>query len=124
LASDGAANDYFGISVAVSGNSAIIGAFGDDSSTRADQGSAYIFSGFNADCPGTMCQVAKLVAWDEADSVAGSKYMGLSVALRGNTAVVGSFQDDLGTGTNQGSAYVFSNASGSWSPSFKLTAPN
>ena len=40
-ASDGASNDYFGISVAVSsdGNTAVIGAHNDDSA----RGSAYVF---------------------------------------------------------------------------------
>jgi hypothetical protein len=39
---DGAANDYFGYAVSLSGDYAIIGAYADDNSTT-DQGSAYIF---------------------------------------------------------------------------------
>lgn len=43
LASDGAADDEFGYSVAISGNYAIVGADGDDIGANASQGSAYVF---------------------------------------------------------------------------------
>jgi uncharacterized repeat protein (TIGR02543 family) len=42
-ASDRAANDYFGASVAISGDTVVVGAYGDDIGSNADQGSAYIF---------------------------------------------------------------------------------
>jgi hypothetical protein len=42
-ASDGAAGDNFGFSVALSGNTAVAGANLDDISTNVDQGSAYVF---------------------------------------------------------------------------------
>ena len=42
-ASDGAANDYFGFSVSISGDTAIVGAYGDDDN-GVNSGSAYIFS--------------------------------------------------------------------------------
>ena len=48
-ASDGAANDQFGISVAISGDTAIVGAFRDDDN-GTDSGSAYLF-GESALCP-------------------------------------------------------------------------
>ena len=41
-ASDGAAYDYFGDSVAVSGDTAVVGAYGDDDN-GSDSGSAYVF---------------------------------------------------------------------------------
>lgn len=44
LASDGAANDNFGVSVAISGDTAIVGANGDDVGANVNQGSAYVFN--------------------------------------------------------------------------------
>ncbi len=44
LASNGAANDRFGISVAISGDTAIVGADRDDIGANTDQGSAYVFT--------------------------------------------------------------------------------
>lgn len=61
-------------------------------------------------------QVAKLVASDAA----AEDWFGLSVAVSGNTAVVGSPQDD-DHGTNSGSAYVFVNDGSGWTQQAKLT---
>src|SRR5262249_59965570 len=44
LADDGAANDGFGSSVALSGDTAVVGASSDDIGPNADQGSAYVFT--------------------------------------------------------------------------------
>ena len=65
FASDGSANDYFGTSVAISGNTVVVGAFADDSGANTDQGSAYIFE---RDQGGTNAwgEVKKLVASDGA----------------------------------------------------------
>ena len=64
-----------------------------------DQGSAYVFvrSG------GVWSQQQKLVASDAA----ASDFFGLSVAISGETVVVGALLDDVGAGVDQGSAYVF-----------------
>ena len=43
-ASDGAADDRFGLSVAISGDQIVAGAFRDDIGTKTDQGSAYTFA--------------------------------------------------------------------------------
>ena len=42
-ASDGAASDRLGHSIAVSGDTVIVGAPGDDVGANANQGSAYVF---------------------------------------------------------------------------------
>jgi PKD repeat protein len=80
LASDGAAGDWFGYSVSVDGDTALIGAFFDDDN-GVTSGSAYIFI-FNGT---TWTQQAKLLASD------GSSYdwFGYSVSLDGITALVG-----------------------------------
>lgn len=43
LASDGVANDYFGINVAISGDYALVGAFGKTIGSNSNQGAAYLF---------------------------------------------------------------------------------
>lgn len=115
-ASDGALGDNFGISVALSGDTAVIGApWGDGLMLRS--GAAYVFQ--RAAQTGQWTQVAKLTADDGATNDS----FGTSVALSGDTAVIGSnYDDDLGT--NSGSAYAFRRDSqtGQWMQVAKLTA--
>jgi len=100
LPSDGAPDDWFGWSVAVSGTTAVAAAnFDDDNGT--DSGSAYLFD------TTTDQQIAKLLPNDGA---AGDQF-GRSVAIRGTTVVIGaSFDDD--NGTDSGSAYLFDTTTG------------
>jgi CubicO group peptidase (beta-lactamase class C family) len=99
LASDAAADDNFGTSVAVSGDGSrvVVGAFGDDDG-GSRSGSAYLFNGDD----GT--QLLKLVASDAA----ASDFFGYSVAVSGDgsSVVVGAYKNDDG-GLNSGSAYLF-----------------
>ena len=85
-ASDAAADDQFGYSVAVAGDTAVVGAHSDDTLAGTDAGSAYVFvrSG------GAWTQQAKLTA---SDAAAGDHF-GISVAVAGDTAVVGAYDDD------------------------------
>ena len=99
-ASDGAANDFFGYSVGVSGNTAIVGAYADDDN-GSFSGSAYLFDAT------TGAQTAKLTASDgERDDE-----FGRSVAISGNTAIVGAPLDD-DRGSDSGSAYLFDATTG------------
>ena len=125
-ASDGAALDYFGYSVAVDGDTVLVGAYQDDDEENdsEDSGSAYIFtkpnsSGGWADWnPMENTETAKLIASDGADD----DWFGVSVALDGNTAVIGASGDD-DKGIDSGSAYVFTrDSNGGWSQTKKLTA--
>ena len=113
-AADGATNDYFGTSVAISGDTAIVGAPGDDILTRIDQGSAYVFTRSGT----TWTQQAKLTAADGA----ATDFFGSSVALSGDTAVVGAYGDDFGTSADQGSAYIFVRSGTAWTQQAKLAA--
>jgi hypothetical protein len=113
-ASDGAANDYFGCSVSVSGDTALVGAFYKDVGINTDQGSAYVFVRAGA----TWTQQAQLTAADGAANDA----FGSNLAIAGDTALVGAFQDDVGTNTDQGSAYVFVRSGTTWTQQVKLTA--
>jgi hypothetical protein len=117
-ASDGAASDYFGRSVALNaaGDTAIVGAYHDDVGANVVQGSAYVF----APSAGNWIQQAKLTA---SDGAKGDEFGG-SVALNaaGDTAIVGACLDDVGANIYQGSAYVFARSGGVWSQQVKLTA--
>ncbi len=115
-ASDGAADDEFGISVAVDGGTVVVGAYQDDD--NADQsGSAYVFTKPDTGWADSNT-AAKLTA---SDGAAGDEF-GHSVAVDGDTVVVGAYQDD-DYGTSSGSAYVFTaDSSGEWSQKTKLTA--
>jgi hypothetical protein len=96
--SDSVGNDYFGVSVGVSGTGAVVGA--DGHSTRA--GRAYVFSGAS----GTWKQVAELKGSD----VVAKDGFGYTVAISGTTAVAGAPDH----AKNEGRAYVFSGAGGAW----------
>ncbi|EDY84460.1 Carbohydrate binding domain protein [Verrucomicrobiia bacterium DG1235] len=99
-AEDGMRNDSFGVSVAVSGNTVIVGSHLDDDN-RSNSGSAYLFDA------STGAQIAKLTP----DDGALGDHFGHSVAISGNTAIVGSFRDD-DNGFNSGSAYLFDTSTG------------
>ncbi len=100
LPDDGAVEDRFGHSVAISGATAIVGADLDDDN-GSFSGSAYVFD------TTTGRQIAKLLPDDGAEA----DFFGLSVAISGATAIVGApWNDD--NGTNSGSAYLFDTTTG------------
>ncbi|GAH85253.1 unnamed protein product, partial [marine sediment metagenome] len=110
-ASDGAADDWFGLSVSVSGTTALIGAYrGDDCGNSS--GSAYVFE----DNGTAWVQVAKLLPSDSA----ALDYFGYSVSVSGTTALVGAYADD-DCGSGSGSAYVFEDNGTAWVQVAKLT---
>lgn len=114
LAGDGMLDDQFGVSVALDGDTVLIGAKLADNNA-ADTGVAYVFTRDGA----TWTFQDKLFAGDGA---AGDDF-GESVALIGNTAVIGARQNDDGAGDDSGSAYVFTrDGAGAWSQQQKLTA--
>ena len=84
-AGDAAAGDFFGIHVAISGDTMVVGASGDDDETGPNRinfiGSAYVFVRSGT----TWTQQAKLTA---SDGAAGD-FFGRGVAVSGNTIVVG-----------------------------------
>lgn len=97
-ASDGAAGDNFGGAVAISGNTAVVGA--PDALLRIGHGGvAYVFGGSG----GTWNQVAKLTPSD------GSNQFGASVAISGSTVVIGAPRD-----TVNGAVYVFVEPVAGW----------
>lgn len=104
-ASDTVAGDAFGFSVAISGRTVLVGAYGHGRTA----GRAYVFtksaSGWR--------QTGELSG---SDTVAG-EWFGSSVAISGTTAVVGAFSDPPSANqslTGLGRAYVFTRTAGTW----------
>lgn len=110
LASDGIAGDNFGCSISLEGDTAFVGASGDDDS----KGSAYVFTR-----SGTIwMQQQKLIA---TDGVAGDCFSANAVSLDGNTALIGACYDNV-SGEFSGSAYVFTRTDTTWTQQAKLIA--
>jgi hypothetical protein len=153
-------SDYFGRSVAISGDTIVVGAYFEDSNSTAvcneftsfacdnsggdgpnnnlasNAGAAYVFE---RDGSGNWQQKAYL----KAPNPGGSDYFGISVAISGDTIVVGApFEDSNSTavcnapftsctglgnnsGGDSGAAYVFErDGSGNWQQKAYLKAPN
>jgi hypothetical protein len=118
LADDGDFGDYFGYSVSLSldGNTALVGAAGDDVDGKRDQGSAYVYirSGNG------WVQQAHLLASDGAEG----DWLGQAVSLSadGNTALIGAPFKQVGSNAVQGAAYVYTRVGNIWTEQAKLTA--
>ncbi|GAB2808854.1 hypothetical protein GCM10027043_05050 [Ferruginibacter profundus] len=109
----GAASDFFGFSVALSGNNAVVGSVVDDIGANTDQGSASVFH-FNGN---NWVFVQKLTD----PSGAPTDDFGSGVAISGNFILVGASQDDIGTNTDQGSACFFKLTGSNWVFNKKIT---
>ncbi|KPK72508.1 MAG: hypothetical protein AMJ79_15680 [Phycisphaerae bacterium SM23_30] len=114
-ASDAAPYSYFGDRVALEGNTAMAGAYGVDAST----GAVYVFEYLipQGSAEPNWIQTAKLTASD------GNIYdnFGSSIALDGETLIIGSPYDD-DHGDSSGSAYIFRYKGNTWTEQAKLTA--
>lgn len=114
IASDGAFADSFGYSVALDGDTALIGAYCDDD-LGSDAGSVYVFI---RDSAGAWSLQQKLTASDGASN----DEFGYTVAVDGDTAVIGTYGWDF-FDPPAGSAYVFTrDSAGVWTEQQKLTA--
>jgi hypothetical protein len=120
-ASDARSLLFFGHSVAISGDTIVVGAIG--RATTIDQntewepvaGAAYVFQKTGA----TWVEQAKLTAGD----VEVGDGFGYAVAIDGNTVVVGArFKNDAVGGNGAGAAYVFQRQGKAWTQQAKLTA--
>ncbi|NQU06452.1 MAG: choice-of-anchor D domain-containing protein, partial [Calditrichaeota bacterium] len=113
-ASDPGADDIFGVTISISGDYAIVGAWREDPGDVLNAGSAYIFhrSGdewtqqakINASDPG---------AWD---------YFGASVSIGGDYAIIGANWEDPGDVDAAGSAYIFHRSGEDWTQQAKINA--
>jgi len=114
VAADGGVEDYFGQSVALDNNTALIGAPGDNIGASANRGSAYVFTRSGT----TWTQQANLTG---ADGTMDDEF-GTSVALSGDTALIGAPSDDVGSTLDQGSAYVFTRSGATWNQQANFVA--
>ena len=113
-ASDAAGGDQFGHSVSISGNYAIVGAYGTDDGGD-NSGSAYIFVRDDND---DWNQQPILTAGDDADV---GDFFGSSVSINGDYAIVGASRNS-DHGDKSGSAYIFVRDIGEWTELHKLLA--
>ena len=123
VASDRDFSDFFGHSVSVDGDTAVVGAYTEGHDVnggefKSNAGSAYIFTRTG----GVWSQQAKIVASDRASSDS----FGTSVSIDGDTVVVGASSKDVQRGgtpqSNAGSAYIFTRTGGVWSQQAKIVA--
>ena len=116
IASNGAASDFFGYRVAISGNVVVVGASGRDCTSGANCGSAYVFrlSGAN------WVQEAELIPPD----LAPFDRFGGAVAVAAERIVVGAADSDPNGVSSAGAAYVFRFDGTAWVQEAKLTAPD
>ncbi|MGF1533343.1 MAG: choice-of-anchor D domain-containing protein [Bernardetiaceae bacterium] len=120
VASDRAANDQFGYSVAISGDYAIVGA---TLNARGQAGAAYILE---RNAANTWVEIKKL----QSNDIAAGDVFGNAVAISGDYVIVGArLEDENASGTvtlnNAGSAYIFRKDEGgpnNWGQVRKLVA--
>jgi cell division septation protein DedD len=111
-ANDAAAQDWFGRSVSLDGNRALVGANRNDEGGQ-DAGAAYVFE-FDGNA---WRQTQQLIAEDAGD---GDRF-GVDVSLDGARALVGAPLSDEG-GQDAGAAYVFEFDGNAWRQTQRLTA--
>ena len=107
---DGAQLDFFGWSVAIDGDTALVGAYGVTVDGHTQQGAAYVFTKTDA-------------IWNLAATLTASDGMtfdtfGERVALSGNLAAIGAYQAD----GSKGAVYVFTGSGSHWTQKARLVA--
>src|SRR5262249_54878111 len=117
IADDGAEDDQFGLSVAISGDTVVVGAPDDDIGANFGQGSAYVFTR-----SGAVWTLQQKLTSNDGEAF---DLFGFAVALSGDTLVVGAELDNIGGNVGnlgQGSAYVFARSGTVWTERQKLIA--
>jgi hypothetical protein len=106
-AGDGAGGDFFGISVALSGETAVVGASGATVDGRSGQGAVYAFTRSNG-------------AWSERQKITAPDLFGVRLALDGETLLAGAWLADVSWWEDEGAAYLFRRSEDSWRLQRKL----
>ncbi len=111
-ASNGFIHDYLGASVAIGGNTVVVGApygsVSDSSMPCSSCGVVYVFE------KGTKWTTETETAQLYASNGFANSQLGASVAISGQILVAGAPGADFGSNTYQGAAYVFNEPSGGW----------
>ncbi len=137
-ASNADAHDQFGVSVALSGDTLVVGAWLEDSAakgvngdqtsnTSSGSGAVYVFTRSG--------EAWSQQAYVKASNTGAHDFFGCSVALSGDTLAVGAYgEDGCGTGVNGdqnlngcghvGAAYVFTRSGVEWTQQAYLKASN
>jgi len=113
-ASDKSASAWFGWSVSIDGDTAIVAAYQADPGGTSNAGQVYVYTRSGS----TWSEQAILSASDK--SVSGE--FGFSAILSGDTIIVGSRSADPGGTTNAGQAYVFTRSGSAWTQEAILSA--
>ena len=114
VAPDARQGDYFGISVAIDGDTALVGGHRINK-PMADAGSVYVFERLGNSWIQT--------AWLTAPDATRFAYFGFSVGIDGDTAIIGATRDDE-AGSDAGAAYVFVRNGIQWTLQQKLLGNN
>lgn len=114
VAADGAADDQFGIAVAVSADTVAVGAAYHDVNSLADHGASYVF----VRAAGQWVQQAMLVREDGS----ASDHCGRAIDIDGGVVMVGCPLSDAGSNGDQGSVDVFARSAGTWARETRLFA--
>jgi len=112
---DTSAGDQFGVSVAIDGNYAIVGAYNEDDSGGIGSGKAYIY---NVTTGALLYTLNNPTAYSTSDG----DFFGSSVAISGNYAIVGAYNEDDAGGATSGKAYIYNVSTGALL--FTLNNPN
>ena len=113
-ASDAATNDTFGCAVALSGDTAVAGAYDKAVGAAANAGAAYVFTGSGA----TWSQQTELTDPDPKTNDS----FGSAVALSGDTALVGAVEKRIVGRSYVGAAYAYTRLGAAWSQPLDLVA--
>ncbi len=114
LADSSSANDGFGHSISIYGETMVVGSWLDDVGGNVDQGSVSIYSRIT----GSWALLTTLTA---AGGRAGDKF-GSSVAIMGDRLVVGASGADIAGAVDRGCAYVFNRAGNTYNQVTQLLA--
>jgi hypothetical protein len=120
-ASDGAAFSSFGVSVAISGTTAVVGASAATIGSHPAQGAAYVYVEPQSGWQNTT-ETAKLTT---STGTTGNLF-GASVSVSGKAVLVGAPNVKIGSNTAEGAAYIFQQPSTGWAttaqPASKFSA--
>ena len=100
------ASDQFGLTVAISNNYAIVGAYPEDDAGGSASGKAYIYSTSTGSLLYTLNN-------PNAYGTSADDNFGFSLDISDNYAIVSAYQEDDATGLSSGKAYIYSTSTGS-----------
>lgn len=125
-ASNSGVSFQFGAAVAVSGDTIVVGAYGEDSNATGVNGDQTNLSAGNSGAAYVFVRAG--TAWSQqaylkASNTGTGDWFGLAVAASGDTVVVSAYEEDSdgtsqfdNSATGAGAAYVFARNGTSWSP--------